>query len=96
MSLGEQDSARLVADLAQRFVTSWRVTIWDHVTADLRGAMIDSLIVEALRHAQAAGGGFLISPSAVLEWRRLLVEQLAAGIYQGKRRRTFMIEYTDQ
>lgn len=93
MTTADHIVAHIVADLAQRFVSSWRRDIWDYVASDIRGALIDSLIIEALRAAQAAGGDFTVTPQTVLEWRSELVKQLAAGVRQpGRGRRAFTIE----
>lgn len=93
MTNAEHIVAHIVADLAQRFVSSWRADVWDYVAGDLRGALIDSLIVEALRAAQAAGGDYTVAPRVVLEWRSALVKALAAGVRgPGRHLRTFVIE----
>lgn len=75
------DSALKLA--AKRLIGAY-ATLWHHVTDELRDALVDSEVMNAIRLADEDG---LVTPAQLLDFRARLVTALTEGVYVGRTRR---------
>lgn len=85
--------ATTIRTIAREFASSSLAKLWNFVTTDVRGALVDSLVMNHLRMADAADNGTPHTPAEIIEFRDRLVAQLEAGIPRGSAGRLrFLLE----
>lgn len=76
MRLDGSTARRLAIELAQ----SWRGQIWDDLGERVRGALVDSLIMEHVRAADVADVQSPITPAQLVGFRETILTTLALGV----------------
>lgn len=84
-------SKDMIRLLASKFCDSWQAKLWPFVTYDVRDALIDSVIMDSVRMANAVDNVAPIPPADLIAFRDAFVAALAAGVPRGAQRRVFKI-----
>jgi hypothetical protein len=83
----------IVREIARQFVTSDRAKLWYFVTSDIRNALVDNVVMDAVRMAHAVDNNTPLTPAQLLEFRAALVKALHDGVPRGSAgRRHFTID----
>jgi hypothetical protein len=83
----------VIREIARQFVASDRAKLWYFVTSDVRDALIDSVVMDAVRMAHAVDNNTALTPAQLLEFRAALVKALHDGVPRGSAgRRHFTID----
>lgn len=84
---------KIVREIARKFVDSSIAKLWYFVTSDVRNALIDSIVMDAVRMAHAVDNNTALTPAQLLEFRAALVKALHDGVPRGPAgRRHFTID----
>lgn len=81
-----------VLDIAQRFADSRWASVWMLFGEDIRGAIIDSIIMTEMRIADCADSKLTFTATDVIDLRERVVAALSAGVRPKLSRRP-MVRY---
>ena len=73
----------IIREIARRFVASDRAKLWPFVVSDVRDALIDSVVMDAVRMAHAVDNETPLTPAELMEFRAALVKALHDGVPRG-------------
>lgn len=84
MTTSTRWTAAHVKDAAKRFASSSAAEHWNLFAAPIRCVLIDASVMDEVRAANSANSPVTFTASELMEFRRMLVEELAAGVKVGR------------
>lgn len=83
------------AAAARRFAASEAATYWNLFAPPIRACLIDAHLVSELQTADSVDSAITLTASEIMEFRRMLIAELAAGVKAHSRAMTVRFSIYD-